>query len=211
MTALVLIAAGVSLPLVFSLLVPFLTGHAPGGLAGYFTALAIYWAFFCVPVAVMTQGVSGIRARLSLKLGGAVWVPIAVLVPAAVYLVYALTQGFAGLPAMAFALGIGAALINAPLEEMAWRGAYLAAGRWNVLVQGIGVWLFAFWHWPLTQAENIVFGASAPQVLASTFILGAIWAAAAFATNSVAWPIIGHLAFNMIALPSLIAANATFD
>ena len=43
---------------------------------------------------------------------------------------------------MALALGALAAAVNAPLEEFAWRGAYLSVAPRNPLVQGLGVWIF---------------------------------------------------------------------
>jgi len=107
-------------------------------------------------------------------------------------------------------LGALAALVNAPLEEIARRGAYLAVGRWNVFAQLFGVFLFAMLHVPLMSATGVTFGASAVAIVGSTYGLGFIWALAAYRTGAIGWPVVGHLAVNLVALPSLIAANTDF-
>ena len=199
-----LILAGAGLIAAAFVTVPVLTAIWPGGLAGYLTVLALYWVLFCVPVGLL----SGAFARgMSLRVGRAVWVPVVVLVQALSYVAYGLTKGHADVPLELLALGALLAFINAPLEEFAWRGAYLSVARRNPLIQAVGVWLFALWHIPLMLAAGVTFGESAVTVVFGTAVLGTVWAVAAFWTGAVGWPIVGHVIVNMVAMPGLLAAN----
>ncbi len=200
-----LMLCGIGLIAAAFAVVPLATALWPGGLAGYCLVLALYWVLFCVPVAYAS---GAFRLGLSFKLNGAIWVPVVILLQALGYAVYGLTQGLASLPVEALALGALAAFVNAPLEEFAWRGAYLAVARRNPLVQAVGVWIFALWHVPLMLASGVSFGENAVSVVAGTFVLGSLWAIGSYWTGTIGWAVVGHIIVNMVAFPALIAANS---
>ena len=204
MSAVRLILAAFALTGAMLLIVPLATAWWPGGLTGYFAALTLYWTLFCIPVALATRAASG---RRSLSLRGALWVPVVVLGQVALLGIYAAANGFFALPAAAYGLGVVAALVNAPLEELAWRGAYFAVAPLNPLIQAAGVWLFTLWHLPLMLASGVDFGAEPFTIMTAVFTLGCAWAIITWRTRSLAWPILGHTLTNMIAFPALIAAN----
>ena len=199
-----LIFCGVVLIGVACAAVPVFTGWWPGGFAGYVLVLALYWALFCIPVGVLS---GAYRLGISWRVRGAVWVPVLILVQALSYAVYGLVQGLASLPVEALALGALAALVNAPLEEFAWRGAYLSVARRNPLVQAVGVWIFTLWHVPLMFASGVDFGENTLVVLMGVFALGSVWAIGSFWTGALGWAIVGHVIVNMVAFPALLAAN----
>ena len=204
MTSRRLILTGLGLVAAAFVVVPVLTAWWPGGFHGYVAVLAVYWVVFCIPVAVLS---GAFRLGISFKVGRAVWVPVLVLLQALSYALYGLMQGWAGLPWEALALGALAAFVNAPLEEFAWRGAYLATARRNPLVQTVGVWLFALWHVPLMLASGVTFGENAVTLLMGVFVLGSVWGIATYWAGTIGWPIVGHIIVNMVAFPALIAAN----
>lgn len=203
-----LVVAALVLMAAMAGLVPLLTGVWPGGLTGYFAALALYWVFFCVPVGLAVLGREGLARKLTLRVWGAWWLPVLILAqPLGLFLFYALPEGLLGVPTSALLLGLAFALVNAPLEEIAWRGAYLEASRGNVLVQQLGVVLFALWHVPLTLAVGVTFGVGPVALVASSFALGALWAVAAWWTRAIGWPVVGHVLTNAAVFPLLIAGN----
>ncbi|WP_420394396.1 type II CAAX prenyl endopeptidase Rce1 family protein [Acuticoccus sp.] len=206
MTGSRLILAGVVLIGGMTIIVPLLTGWWPGDLAGYFTVLGIYWFGWCLPVAIAAHRRAG-WSTLTLKLRGALWVPAAVLAFPAFVAVYAFATGRLDTTPAILGAGFAAALVNAPLEEVAWRGSYLALGPSNPAFQTVGVWLFALWHAPLTLAVGVEFGLTAVSLVTVTFMLGAFWAFVAWRTRGVGWPIVGHVALNAVAFPVLISAN----
>ncbi|MEM7694629.1 MAG: CPBP family intramembrane glutamic endopeptidase [Pseudomonadota bacterium] len=198
-----LIGAGIALSGVGWFAVDRIANGTPGGLTGHLTVLALYWAFFCVPLAVFGVGPSRLRAMVSLRLDDAWFVPWLVMAPAALLLVAGITlEGLASLPFHAYVFGVGIALINAPLEEIAWRGAFLAAGRWRVTLQFAGLILFTAWHIPLALSDT---SPIEPWVLfvVSSYALGLIYAIATYRTGRVGWPILGHFAMNCVTLPIL--------
>ena len=200
-----LMLAGLALPVVVAALVPLFTAWWPGGLRGYFVVLGLYWALYCVPVAIW----SGAFARgLSFKLNGAVWVPVVVLAQAVSFVVYGLLNGLAEVPLMALALGALAAAVNAPLEEFAWRGAYLSVAPRNPLVQGLGVWIFGLWHVPLMLASGVVFSEDRLVIILGALMLGMLWGTTTFWSRTIGWPVVGHFITNVVAFAGLIAANA---
>lgn len=203
-----LVIAAIALTAVMFAAVPLLTGVWPGGIHGYFAALGLYWVLFCVPVVATTIRREDLARLLSLRLRGAVWVPVVLLGQVAVFAVYALFEGFLSLPATAIALGLAFALVNGPLEEFAWRGAYHTASPANAFTQGAGVWLFALWHIPLMLSFGVEFSLNPVLIVGSTLMLGTLWAMATYGTRSIAWPILAHILNNAIALPGLIAHNS---
>ncbi|RAI03719.1 hypothetical protein DLJ53_04350 [Acuticoccus sediminis] len=199
-----LIACGVALIPAALVAVLVLTGWWPGGLEGYLAVLALYWLFYCIPVGLAS---GAFRLGISFKVKRAVWAPVLVLVQALSFVAYGLAKGFAEIPLETMAIGALLAFINAPLEEFAWRGAYLSVARRNPLIQAVGVWLFALWHVPMMMATGITFSESAASVVFGTFMFGSVWALAAFWTGGIGWGIVGHVIVNMVAFPALIAGN----
>lgn len=206
MTATRLILCGLGLPFAAALAVWGLTAYWPGGILGYFAVLALYWAFYCIPVGLAAWREGGARATLAV--GPHVWVPLLIVLQVAGLAAYFLFEGLAEVPWQWFAVGLVLALINAPLEELAWRGAYVSVAPKNPFVQTVGVWLFALWHVPLVFAAGVTFGASGFAIVAGSFALGSVWALAAFWTRSIGWPVLGHIGANALAFPPLLAANA---
>lgn len=204
----VLITAGVMLIGAMTVIVPLVTAERPG-LPGYIAVLGVYWLVYCLPVGFFLLGGESMKDLLSFRLRGAIWVPVVVLAQPVGYALYSLPQELFAVPISTIAAAVAIAAVNGPLEEIAWRGAYLKASGGNVVVQAVGVWIFAFWHAPLLLASGMDFGTfAAAKLLGGSFLLGSLWAFVTWRTGAIGWPIVGHVLTNVIAFSLLIHANA---
>lgn len=202
-----------SLPLVtcifvlgMSLAVPRLSAALGPGI-GFLTVFLIYWFGFCLPLGLVYQGREASKRALSLELNGHAWVPWAVglqifLVALANILILPdVVPAFAVIAAVAFAL------INGPLEEFFWRGAYLEQGQNSPRYQALGVGLFALWHVPLSFSHGVTYHGGTLGLVGGALGLGAFWAFVAYRTGRIGWPILAHVATNVFAISALFVAN----
>lgn len=166
-------------------------------LMGYIAVLAIYWIGFCLPVAVIF-GHGGRSVSFSIK-QAPLWGPVTALgLPVLVALgagLFALDRPQASL----IAIAMGVALINGPLEELAWRRTFRAHSGGALRFELLGLLLFTAWHVSLLATHGVDFDHGALGLVGGAAMLGGVWVVITRATNSVGWPMMSHALVNMAA------------
>lgn len=184
--------------------VPFVT-NALGPLFGYLGVFALYWICFCIPVAIFF-GEGEARVRFSLS-ANPVWIPaVAVALPVGVFL-GADTLGWIGVEISMVTLAVGCALINGPLEELAWRRTFRANSGGRLSFELAGLFLFTLWHVPLYFSKGVSFDHGATGLIGGALMLGAIWTVLTRKSNSIGWPIVSHTLVNIAGFIPLFALN----
>jgi membrane protease YdiL (CAAX protease family) len=195
---LALILHALALPLAMWFIVPTLTANL-GGPAGYLLTLTIYWLGFCLPViAIHVWRQRG--ALFSEKLPWRDWwVPGLLLLQVGAIAIAAFVPNTTMLTTHGAMLAAGVALINGPLEELAWRGGFT---RVFATRPRLGFWLgwalFTAWHAPLLLSHGIVFAGGWPALLGGAAALGLVWSWIAWRTGSVFWVTIAHVLTNIL-------------
>ncbi len=201
----------VSITVVFILamlaIVPWLT-RALGPAPGYLAVFCLYWLFFCLPMGWYFQRRGNGQRILSLALGDERWVPWAVALQVGVIAISSWIMLPDQVRVLAIMLAVLFGLANGFFEEYFWRGAFLAQGRDDARFQALGVGLFTAWHIPLALAHGVTYPAGAPALIGGVLGLGAFWAAIAFRTKRIGWPIVSHILTNAIAFVGLISLNS---
>lgn len=190
--ALVLIAA-------MAYLVPVLTGTL-GGPPGYLLSLGLYWLGFCLPVTVLHVGNRrGPRLYSESLAWRDWWIPGLLLLQVGVVGLVAVVPNTSLLTTHAAMLAALVAVINGPLEEIAWRGGFLTrfAGQ-RRLGFTLGWVLFTAWHAPLALSHGIVFDGGWLALVGGAAALGLLWNWVAWRTGSVFWIGIAHTLTNFL-------------
>lgn len=188
-------------------LVPWLTASL-GGPAGYLASLAVYWAGFCLPVALIHLRPAG-AALWSPRLPKQDrWLPALIAAQVAAVFAFGLVPHLGALTPAIAGLAIAMALVNGTLEEAAWRGGFLASfadrprlGFW------LGWALFAAWHVPLALANGIVYDGGPLALVGGAAGLGLIWTWVAWRSGSLFWVVAAHVLTNLFAFPGLLVTN----
>lgn len=199
-----LVVATLLLTCTMLLVVPVVTGSMRP-LFGFLSVLAIYWMCFCVPIAFLF-GHGHIRVSWRLKTSEC-WVPVAALaLPAGVSLVAKPWIDMSSDPLVP-GLAVICALINGPLEEMAWRRPFRANSGDSVRFELLGLGLFTLWHVPLYLSVGITFEYGVFGLLGGAFFAGVVWILMTRRTGSIGWPCVSHTLVNLAAFIPLFAAN----
>lgn len=176
-------------------------GDRIGYLAGFF----FYWLFWCLLLPIWVLGRAGLRdlfRRVSRPFGHPGWL-------GALLLIWPpLLAGLTVLPVklpqaslMVLLVSAALALVNATLEELLWRGAYIKAfptsALWGWLYPSFG---FAIWH----LAPQAIHGNPMPGG-AATFLLGALviglsYGWVAWRTGSIRWTVASHVLMDFLGL-----------
>jgi membrane protease YdiL (CAAX protease family) len=199
--ALVLIVAMV-------LVVPELTG-ALGGPRGYLACLAIYWLGFCLPVIFFhVRGRRGPRLYSEKLAWRDWWVPGFLLLQVGFVALLALVPNTSILTTHAAMLAALVGIVNAPLEEAAWRGGFMTRfaespkpGFW------LGWMLYTAWHLPLLLSQGLVFAGGWPMLIGGAALLGLFWSWIAWRTGSIFFVSMAHALTGTIILWVLFDHN----
>ncbi|WIY52751.1 CPBP family intramembrane metalloprotease [Devosia sp. YIM 151766] len=177
--------------------------------AGYLFSLTFYWLFFCLPV-IGLHALPGNDGRLfSEKLPWRDWwlIPL-LLAQIGLIAIVAFAPNTAILTNGGMWLAILIATINGPLEEMAWRGGFLATFRaWPRLGLWLGWALFSLWHVPLALSHGVVFDGGAAALIGGAALLGLLWSWIAWRTGSVFYVSIAHTLTNLFTFWVLFDRN----
>jgi membrane protease YdiL (CAAX protease family) len=199
--ALLLIAA-------MTVLVPALTS-ALGGPPGYLLSLCLYWLGFCLPVIILhVRGRHGPRLYSETLAWRDWFIPGLLLLQVGTIGLVAVVPNTSLLTTHAAMLAALVAVINGPLEEIAWRGGFLTrfADRPR-LGFVLGLLLFTAWHAPLALSHGIVFDGGWVALVGGAAGLGLLWSWIAWRTGSVFWVGIAHVLTNFMAFWVLFDAN----
>ncbi|MEO9296984.1 CPBP family glutamic-type intramembrane protease [Devosia alba] len=177
--------------------------------AGYLFTLGFYWLAFCLPV-IGLHALPGNDGRLfSEKLPWRDWwiLPL-LLAQAGLVALISFMPNTTMLSHGALWLAILIAAINAPLEELAWRGGFIGTfhdrprlGFW------LGWGLFTAWHIPLVLSVGIVFDGGAAALIGGAAALGLMWNWIAWRTGSVFYVGLAHFITNLFTFWVLFARN----
>ena len=199
--ALVLIAALLAI-------VPALT-EMLGGPAGYLAVLVIYWLGFCLPVVALHAWKRHDGRLFSERLAWRDWwVPGLLVLQIGLIGLLAVMPNTSVLTTHGAMLAAAIGLINAPLEETAWRGGFMTRfadkprlGFW------LGWVLYTAWHMPLALSHGIVFDGGWLSLVGGAAALGLLWSWIAWRTGSVFWVSIAHVLTNVLTLWVLFDRN----
>ena len=168
---------------------------------GILLALPVYWLVFCLPVIavhIWPQRGDIFTERLAWRNW---WVPILLLVQVLAIAALLFVPHTAMLTTNAAMLAAIIGLINAPLEETAWRGGFL---RVFADKRRLGFWLA--WilssaiHLPLLLGAGLTFGVAWPVLVGVAALLGLFWGWLVWRTGSVFWTSMAHGFTDILAL-----------
>ena len=199
-----LVLAALLLSALMLAVVPLIT-NVFSPLVGYVCVLAIYWAYFCVPVSVL-YGRGSTHVSFGLSTTQPWLAALALVLPAAVF-VAAGTMSWVGAGPGILALAVMCAFINGPLEELAWRRTFRANSAGSLPYELLGLGLFTLWHVPLYFSAGVSFDHGAVGLIGGGFVLGAVWTFMTRASDSIGWPMVSHALVNVAAFVPFFAAN----
>lgn len=205
---LALIAHAIALIGAMVALVPALTS-ALGAQSGFMASLVLYWLGFCLPVIAIHVWPRRSERLFSERLAWRHWfVPMVLLVQVGLVALVAFVPNTALLTTHGAMLAALIAIVNAPLEETAWRGGFMTVfadrprtGFW------LGWLLFTAWHAPLLLAHGMVFDGGWIALVGGASVLGLLWSAIAWRTGSVFWVILAHGLTNVLTFWVLFEQN----
>lgn len=199
-----LVLAALSLSAVMMVFIPVITREMRP-MSGFLSVFLAYWVCFCLPVALYFG-----RGPIPMRLGFArvpVWVPVlAIALPVMVFF-GAKTSIWLGSEAALLAIAVGCALINGPLEELAWRRPFRANSDGKLSFELFGLFLFSLWHVPLYLSHGVTFDHDAIGLIGGAVILGFVWMMMTRASNALGWPMLSHACVNCAGFVGLFAGN----
>ncbi len=182
-----------------------------GPKGGYLAGFLLYWAFWCLLFPLWALGPRGLREVLRdvrPRLGRPAWLGLLLLaIPPILGFSTAFPRALSaatGNLGLIVPLSALIALVNATLEELLWRGAYVTAFPKSVwlgyLYPALG---FALWHLaPLSVRPSTMPGGAASFIVGA-FVLGLYWGWVAWRTGSIRWTVISHMLLDLSGLGAL--------
>jgi uncharacterized protein len=177
--------------------------------AGCLFVLTFYWLFFCLPV-IGLHALPGNDGRLfSEKLPWRDWWLLPLLAAqVGVVAILNFVPNTSILTSGGMWLALLIAAIDGPLEEIAWRGGFLARFRDR---PRLGFWLgwllFSAWRVPLALSHGVLFDGGAWALVGAAAALGLVWSAIAWRTGSVFYVSLAHGITNLFAFWVLFDRN----
>jgi len=173
--------------------------------AGYLAGFLFYWLLWCggVPALVLGRGdLAKVFRRPIRPLGQPPWFgALALGLPLVLGYAYAFPRAIVDATPVVLFASAGIAIVNAPLEELLWRGTYVSVFKESRLFSSIyPVIGFALWHLaPLSVVPNRAPGGRASFVVVSG-VVGFLWGWVAVHTKSVWWTSVAHALFDFSGL-----------
>jgi membrane protease YdiL (CAAX protease family) len=173
--------------------------------AGYLVGFLFYWIAWCWALPLVMLGGYGVvrvfgnfrfaDTRLGVSSGALL------LLPLILGFGYAFPRAIGEASPTVVFLSAILALVNAPLEELLWRGTYLNIFPENWLLGYVYPTLgFGLWHLaPLSVIPNRAPGGSLSFVAVSVS-LGLIWGWVAMRSKSILWTSVAHILFDFSGL-----------
>ncbi|MBE7732714.1 CPBP family intramembrane glutamic endopeptidase [Devosia faecipullorum] len=177
--------------------------------AGYLFSMTAYWLLFCLPVIGLYALPNNDGRLFSEKLPWRDWWIIAILLAqVGIVAIVNFAPNTTMLTSGGMWLALLIALINGPLEEIAWRGGFLGTFRDR---PRLGFWLswvlFSAWHLPLAFSAGVVFEGGAMALVGGAAGLGLLWSWIAWRTGSVFYVALAHMLTNIFAFWVLFDRN----
>jgi len=106
------------------------------------------------------------------------------------------------------ALALVVSVLNAPIEELYWRGLYLLEYRDNERVGFIlSALLFGMWHFSLWFARGMIYKEGIFVVVGVPYMLGLLWTWTARSNGNIRAAVFTHVLIDIFALTNLFAQN----
>jgi len=182
-----------------------------GPKGGYLAGFLFYWVFWCLLFPLWALGPRGLREvfrDVRPRLGRPAWLGLVLLAMPPILgfstaFPRALKEAAANL-GLIISLSALIALVNATLEELLWRGAYVAAFPKSIwlgyLYPALG---FAAWHLAPLSVRPSAMPGGAGGFVAGAFFLGLCWGWVAWRTGSIRWTVVSHILLDLSGLGAL--------
>jgi uncharacterized protein len=180
-----------------------------GSQIGYFAGFLVYWVLWCLLFSLWILGKGGLSGlfQRAMQLQGRhnrllllllIWPPLLAATTV-------LPAKFAQITGLVLAGSAALAVVNATLEEVLWRGAYIHvfpdSKFWGWIYPSIG---FALWHIvPLSVHNNSMPGGMA-SYLAGALVIGLSYGWVAWRTGSIRWTVMSHVVMNFLGMGATI-------
>lgn len=176
---------------------------------GYLGGFLFYWIVWCIllPWWILGPGrLHDLFRPIDLRLGNPAWLgALFLVIPLLLGYGYAFPRAIGQATTTIILLSALIALVNGTLEEILWRGVYLAAfpDNWflGYIYPAIG---FGVWH----LAPQSIFPNSAPggnwSLVVVAVLVGLLWGWVARQTGSIFWVTISHILFDFSGLGARI-------
>lgn len=176
---------------------------------GYLGGFLFYWIVWCILLPWWILGAGGLLnlfRPIGLRLGNPAWLgALFLVIPLLLGYGYAFPRAIGQATTTIILLSAFIAVVNGSLEEILWRGVYLAAFPDNWLLGyiypaiGFGVWHLA----PQSIFPNTAPGGNLSLVLVA-IVVGLMWGWVAHQTGSIFWITISHILFDFSGLGARI-------
>jgi membrane protease YdiL (CAAX protease family) len=172
---------------------------------GYLIGFLFYWLIWCLALPLVLLGRREVMEAFGhfrfAEIRPSVSDGTLLLLPLVLGYGYAFPRAIPGASSIVVLVSAILALVNAPLEELLWRGTYLKIfpeSWWFGFVyptMGFGLWHLA----PLSVIPNRAPGGSVSFVAVSV-LLGLIWGWVAKRSQSILWTSVAHMLFDFSGL-----------
>ena len=181
-----------------------------GPKGGYLAGFLLNWAFWCLlfPLwALRPRGLREVYRDARPRFGQPAWLGLLLLaIPPILGFSTAFPRAL-GEAAADLGLVIPSALIalvNATLEELLWRGAYVTVFPRSIwlgyLYPSLG---FALWHLAPLSVRPSTMPGGAGGFVAGALLLGLCWGWVAWRTGSIRWTVVSHILLDLSGLGAL--------
>ena len=177
------------------------------GLA-YFLGFLIYWVVWCGVFPWLFLGTNGIAKLFQFPgnpIGTLPWLVIALLIfPILLAGLIAFPNNISRATGVIILLSLLIAVINAPAEELLWRGLFISVFPGNFILAylypSVG---FGLWHIAPLMAKKSSFPGGMVAFVIGALIVGLCWGWVAFVTGSIFWTTVSHVIFDFLGLGAL--------
>lgn len=178
---------------------------------GYIAGLFLYW-LYCLFTAWLVAGsnlaylkrmfTASTNHKYTTLINLAAFIPVA-----GVFFVSFLLNAPGLTPGTALLVTL-VALLNGAIEEMYWRGLYLAEYKsdWRIGLLA-ATFLFGCWHISLWAVNGIDYRGGAAALIGGAFVMGLLWAWVARAVGNIRAVVLAHILVNFFAFSGLFVMN----
>jgi membrane protease YdiL (CAAX protease family) len=170
--------------------------------AAHILGFLFYWICWCILVPLQLGGREGIKGMFSTSRTNLSFsVILCLLLPLVLGYAYAFPRAISKASLAIVVVSLLMAIVNATLEEVLWRGVYIKCFNDNkglaIVYSSAG---FAIWHY----CPQIIYSNPNPggahSFVAFAFVLGLLYAFAAYKQQSISWVTISHILFDFSGL-----------
>lgn len=184
-----------------------------GKTIGYIAAFGVYWFVFCIPISIyVTGGVKELKTIYSMKSEMPKVIRIChyflAFIPCIAIFFVVFIKVVPQTTIKVLSISLFFALINAPIEELFWRGVYNRIFDnkifFGYLYPAI---FFGIWHIGLYLVKGIEYQGGFISLVGGAAFMGWLWGWIAYKTKSIKITSVAHIVVNFFAFTALIYEN----